>query len=106
MLDEGDTDSTGIEISVVCNSDEERDDPEFDEANTDPLASLRYYLTEKIGADTLGKASQVLRTIDERDLVASGYEKFYANLDHLMSTALSREYFPLIHTLIFIESKI
>ena len=95
-----------IEIQVECNSDEERDDPEFDLTGQDPLASLRYFLTEKIGADTLSQVAQVIRTIDERDLVSNGYEKYYSSVDHIMTKDLQTEFFPLIHTLTYIESKI
>ena len=46
-----------IEIHVECNSDEERDDPEFGESSKDPLNSLRLFLTEKIGPEVLNKVS-------------------------------------------------
>jgi len=95
-----------IEIQVECDSDEERDDPEFGASSTNPLNSLRLFLTEKIGAEVLGQVTQVIRNIDERDLVANGYEKYYNRVEHIMTKDLQNEYFPLIHTLTYIESKI
>jgi hypothetical protein len=63
-INEDPNEDSQIEIHITCNSDEERDDPDLGSSNgtitnenMDPLASMRDYLAEKIGADTLTKAS-------------------------------------------------